>query len=212
MDQDDDLLILKDEVINAIKSLKDGKSPGNDNISSELLKHRGDAIVNVFTELCQKSWSMKKWPAQWTQYLVIPIPKKSNIRKCENYRILSLMSHSSKMLLRIILNRLNPQVERIISDEQAGFRKGKSTVEQIFNCRILMERHIESQKDLYHNCIDFKKAFDSVWHDGLWSSLQKYGINSNIISMIKALYCNSTSAVLINNIQGNTFKTTVGVR
>ena len=74
-----------------------------------------------------------------------------------------------------------------------------------------MERHIESQKDLYHSFIDFKKAFDRVWHDGLWSSLQKYGINSNIISMIKSLYCNSTSAVIINNIQGNTFKTTVGV-
>ena len=58
MDQYDDLPILKDEVINAIKSLKDGKSPGNDNISSELLKHGGDAIVNVFTELCQKSWYM----------------------------------------------------------------------------------------------------------------------------------------------------------
>ena len=67
-------------------------------------------------------------------------------------------------------------------------------------------------KDLYHNFIDFKKAFDRVWHDGLWTSLQKYGINSNIISMIKYLYCNSSSAVLINNIQGNTFKKTVGVR
>ena len=79
MDQDDDLPILKDEVINAIQRLKDGKSPGNDNISSELLKHGGNAIVNVFTELCQKSWSMKKCPAQWTQSLVIPIPKKGNL-------------------------------------------------------------------------------------------------------------------------------------
>ena len=68
---------------------------------------------------------MKKWPTQWTQSLVIPIPKKGNLRKCENYRTLSLISHSSKMLLRIILNRLNPQVERILSDEQAGFRKGR---------------------------------------------------------------------------------------
>ena len=102
MDQDDDLPILKDDVINAIKSLNDGKSPGNDNISSELLKHGGDAIVNVFTELCQKSWSMKKWPAQWTQSLVIPIPKKGNLRKCENYRTLSLISYSSTILLRII--------------------------------------------------------------------------------------------------------------
>ena len=67
MNQDDDLPILKDEVINAIKILKDGKLPRNDNISIELLKHGGDAIFNVFTELCQQLWSMKKWPAQWTQ-------------------------------------------------------------------------------------------------------------------------------------------------
>ena len=125
--------------------------------SNELQKHGGDAIVNVFTELCQQSWSMKKWLAQWTQSLVIPIPKKDNLGKCENYRTLSLISHSSKMLLRIILNRLNPQVEHILSDEQAGFRKGRSTVEQIFNCRILMERLIESQKDLYHNFTILRK-------------------------------------------------------
>ena len=71
MDQDDDLPILKDEVINAIRCLNDGKSPGHDNISKELLKHGEYAIINVFTELFQKSWSMKKWPAQWTQSLVI---------------------------------------------------------------------------------------------------------------------------------------------
>ena len=161
----------------------------------------------MFTEVYQKLWSMKKWPAQCTQSLVINIPKKVNLRKCENHRTLSLISHSSK----IILKRLNPQVERILSDERAGFRKGRSTVEQIFNCRILMERHIESQQDLYRNVIDIKKAFDRVWHDVLWSLLT-FGINSNIISMIKSLYCNSSSAVIINNIEGNTFKATVGVR
>ena len=103
-------------------------------------------IVNVFTELCQKSWSMKKWPAQWTQYLVIPIPKKGNLRQCENYRTLILISHSSKILLRIIINRLNPQVACILYDEQAGFCKGRSTVEHICNCRIIMERHIYREK------------------------------------------------------------------
>ena len=97
---------------------------------------------------------MKKLPAQYTQYLVIYIPKKVNLRKCENHRTLSLISHSSK----IILKRLNPQVERILSDERAGFRKGRSTVEQIFNCRILMEIHIESQQDLYRNFIYDKSS------------------------------------------------------
>ena len=94
---------------------------------------------------------------KWTESLIVPIPKKGNLRKCENYRTLSLICHSSKILLRIILNRLTSQAEEVLSEEQAGFRKGRSTTEQIFNCRNLIEKHLESQKDLYHNFIDFKK-------------------------------------------------------
>ena len=114
--------------------------------------------------------------------------------------------------MRIILNRITSQAEEVLSEEQAGFRKGRSTTEQIFNCRNLIEKHLESQKDLYHNFIDFKKAFDRVWHERLWSTLNKYGIDYNITLMIKSLYTNSTSAMLFNSIQGQMFKTTVGVR
>ena len=156
-DNVDELPILKSEVEDALLKLKEGKSPGIDNIPGELLKYGGDAIVNVFTELCQSSWSKKEWPKQWTESLIVPIPKKGNLRKCENYRTLSLICHSSKILLRIILNRLTSQAEEILSEEKAGFRKGRSTTEQIFNYRNLIEKHLESQKDLYHNFIDFKK-------------------------------------------------------
>ena len=100
----------------------------------------------------------------------------------------------------------------MLSEEQAGFRKGRSTVEQVFNCRNIIEKHLDSQKDLYHNCIDFKKAFDRVYHEGMWSALCKFGINNDIIMMIKSLYANSTSAVLLNNMAGPFFNTTVGLR
>ena len=75
---------------------------------------------------------------------------------------LSLIPHASKILLRIILNRLNPKDETILAEEQAGFRKSRSTIEQILNCRLLMEKHLENRKDVYHNFIDFKKAVDRV--------------------------------------------------
>ena len=110
------------------------------------------------------------------------------------------------------MNRLTSQAEEVLSEEQAGFRKGRSTTDQIFNCRHLIEKHLESQNDLYNNFIDFKKAFNRVWHEGLWSTLNKYGIDSNITLMIKSLYKNSTSAMLFNSIQGQMFKTIVGVR
>ena len=75
-----------------------------------------------------------------------------------------------------------------------------------------MEKHIETRKDVYHNFIDFKKAFDQVWHKGLWQSMANFGISQEIIHIIKSLYDNSSSVVLINNITGSFFNTTVGVR
>ena len=134
--------------------------------------HGGDAIKEAFTVLCQKIWTSKQWPKNWTQSLVIPLPKKGDLKKCQNYRTISLISYPSKVLLRIILNRLKPQSENVLAEKQAGFRSGRSTAEQILNCRLPIEKHLEHQKDLYHNFIDFKKAFDRVWHDGLWRALR----------------------------------------
>ena len=123
---EDSLPILESEVRNAILTLKNGKSPGPDNIPSELLKHGGESIIKIFQTICQQIWKTKKWPDQWTKSLIIPIPKKADSRKCSNYLTLNLISHSSKILLRIILNRLNPQAETILAEEQAGFRKSRS--------------------------------------------------------------------------------------
>ena len=204
--------ILREEVEAAIQTLAPGTSPGVDNIPAELLKNGGDEIVSALTTLCQQIWEQKKWPKEWTQSLVIPLPKKGNLRKCENYRTISLISHPSKIMLRIILNRLKTKAEELLSEEQAGFRPRRSTVEQIFSCRVLMEKHLQHQKDLYHNFIDFKKAFDRVWHDGLWHVLKKFNIEAGLIDMIKALYDNANSAVLLNNQLGDFFRTTVGVR
>ena len=85
-------------------------------------------------------------------------------------------------------------------------------MEQVFNCRIMAEKHIQHQKNLFHNFIDFKKAFDRVWHEGLWAVLEQFGFGHDIIGLIKALYENANSSVLLNNHLGVPFRTTVGVR
>ena len=103
----------------------------------------------------------------WTQSLVITLPKKGNLQQCQNYRPISLISHPSKIMLKVILNRLKPQAEKIIAEVQAGFRAGMSITEQIFNLRILCEKYLQHQQDLYYVFIDFKKAFDRVWHAAL---------------------------------------------
>ena len=84
-------------------------------------------------------------------------------------------------MLKIILNRLKPKAEKIIAEEQAGFRSGRSTTEQIFNVWILCEKYLQHQQDLYHVFIDFKKAFNRVWHAALWPTMKKYKISANLI-------------------------------
>ena len=112
----------------------------------------------------------------------------------------------------MLLNRLKPQAESIIAEAQAGFRSGRSTTEQIFNLRILCQGYLQHQQDLYHVFIDFKKAFDRVWHKALWSTMRLYNINANLIQVIENLYNKATSAVYLNGDIGDWFRTTVGVR
>ena len=85
-----------------------------------------------------------------------------HLKQCQNYQTISLISHPSKVMLKIILNRLKPQVEKIITEEQAGFRAGRSITEQIFNLLMLYEKYLQHQQDLYQVFIDFKRAFDRV--------------------------------------------------
>ena len=91
------------------------------------------------------------------------------------------MSKSQELL------RVKPQAE-IITEEKASFTAGRSTTEQIFNLGILCEKYLQHQQDLYHVFIDFKKAFDRVWHAALWATVKKYNFSFNIIRVIKNLY------------------------
>ena len=168
-------------------------------------------MIVILTAICNKIWKTGEWPTTWTQSLVITLPKKGNLQLCQNYRTISLISHPSKVMLKIILNRLQPQAEVIIAEEQAGFRAGRSTTDQIFNLRILCEKYLQHQQNLYHVFIDFTKAFDRVWHEALWAlwaTMRKYNINVGIIRAIENLHDKARSAVLFNGSTGEWFRTT----
>ena len=116
----------------------------------------------------------------------------------------------SNVMLKTILIRLKLQVGKIIAEEQADFRAGKSTTEQIFNLRILCEKYLQYQKDLYHVFTDFKKAYDRFWHAALLAT-KRYNISANFIRVMKKLYDKATSAVRFNSSIGDWFRTTAGV-
>ena len=136
-------------------------------------------MTTALFNICNQIWKKGKWPDNWTKSLIITLPKKGDLKVCNNYRTLSLISHPSKVLLRVILNRLKLQAKDIIAEEQAGFMKGRSTAEQIFNLRCIIEKYQEHQEELYHVFIAFKKAF-WVWHQTLLATMNKYNIDKNI--------------------------------
>ena len=108
---------------------------------------------------------------------------------------------------------MKPYVEAILSEEQAGFRPGRSTVEQVFALKMLIQHRIEENDGkVVAVFIDYKKAFDRVWHDGLFSVLQQYGIPRKLINIIMDLYSKAKSFITVNNNLTDWFETTISVR
>ena len=114
--------ILREEVESAVASMKRGKSAGVDNIPAELVQAGGETMIDVLIEICNRIWRTREWPTPWIQSLITTLPKKGNLLLCQNYRTISLISHSSKVMLKVTLNRLKPQADEIIAEEHAGFR------------------------------------------------------------------------------------------
>ena len=111
--------------------------------------------------ICQQIWKSQQWPQDWKKSVFIPIPKKGNAKECSNYRIIALISHASKVMLKILQARLQWYVNQELPDVQAGFRKGRRTRDQIANILWIIEKAREIQKNIYFCFIEYAKAF--VW-------------------------------------------------
>ena len=120
-------------------------------------------------------WKKEEWPKDWCRAVFIPLPKKGNLKDCANYRTISLISHASKVLLKIIINRMKRKLDQEISSTQAGFREGRGTRDQIVNIRNVMEKCKDHKLPLYMCFIDYSKAFDCVSHNQMWEIMKKMG-------------------------------------
>ena len=153
--------LLKSEVERAIKDTASQKTPGPDDVPIELIKNGGETTIKVMHQVSVSIWKTGKWPDDWTDALFVPLPKKGRLKQCSNYRTIALVSHASKIILRIILERIRLKTEKEIAIEQAGFRRGRGTRDQITNLRLLLEKALGHQQLVFMYFIDFKKAFDS---------------------------------------------------
>ena len=139
--------ILECEVKWALGRITTNKASEGDGIPTELSQIIKEDAVKVLHSICQQIWKTQQWPQDWNRSVFIPIPKKGNAKECSNYCRIALISHASKVMLKILQARLQHYVNRELPDVQAGFRKGRGTRDQIANIHVIVEKAREFQKN-----------------------------------------------------------------
>ena len=171
------------------------KASGGDGIPVELFQILKDDAVKVLQSTCQQIWKKQQWPQDGKRSVFIPIPNKGNANECSNYRTNALISHASKVMLKILLARLPQYMNRELPEVQAGFRKGRGTRDQIANIRWITEKAREFQKNIDFCFINYAKAFDCVDHNKLWKFLKEMGILDHLTCLLRNLYAGQEATV-----------------
>ena len=161
------------------------KVSGGDGIPVELFQILKDDAVTVLHSICQQIWKTQQWPQDWKRSVFILIPKKGNIKECSNQRTIALISHASKVMLKILQSRLQQYMDLELPDVQVGFRKGRGTRDQIANIYWIIEKARQFQKNIYFCFIDYAKAFDCVDHNNLWKILKEMGIPDHLTCLLR---------------------------
>ena len=141
--------ILECEVKRALESIAMKKASGGDRMPVELFQILKDDAVKVPHSICQQIWKTQQWPQNWKMSVFIPIPKKGNAKECSNCHTIALISHASKVMLKILQARLQQYVNCEPADVQAGFRKGRGTRDQIANIRWIIKKTRVPEKHLF---------------------------------------------------------------
>ncbi len=201
-----------EEISQALKQMKNGKAPGNDDISADLLKAGGLPVLRRLHEIFVDIWLNEEIVENWTLAILIRLFKnKGDKKQCDNYRGISLLVVVSKLFTRIILNRIQKLIDQQLLEQQAGFRSNRSTIDQIFIIKMIMEKSREFNKSLFMCFIDIQKAYDSVNRDLLWRICKHYGLTDKIIRLLKLTYKNTRAKVRINGELSESFVIENGV-
>ena len=145
--------------------------------------------------ICHQIWKTQQWPQDWKRSVFIPVPKKGNAKECSNSRTIAVISHTSKVMLKIPQARLQQYVNHQPPDVQTGFRKGRGNRDQIASIHWIIKKTREFQKNIYFCFIDYAKAFDFVDHNKLWKILKEMGIPDHLTCPLRNLYAGQETTV-----------------
>ena len=200
------------EIEIALRQLKNNKSPGDDGITTELLKAGGYPLLKELQGLFNSVIIQGITPKTWGESVVVLFFKKGDNTLLKNYRPISLLSHVYKLFSRVVTNRLARRFDEFQPPEQAGFRKGYSTVDHIHTLRQIVQKTEEYNLPLCLAFVDYEKAFDSIETWAVLESLQRCQIDSRYIEVLRSLYNAATITVQIQNHQTKPIQLRRGVR
>ena len=213
-DQFLDRVITLDEVKLVIKKAKLNKAPGEDRITYEFFKNATEDFLRVLTSAYNILFEKGSIEKSFVETIIFPIHKKGDINQCCNYRGISFMNVVAKIMMGIITERLYDWVDlnNVLNEYQAGFRKGYSTMDNIYNLSAIVNLKFEEGKKVYAFFVDFKAAFDTVARKSLIYKLNCLGVSSKIVKFIEAVYKESISAVWAGEELSDFFSTNSGVK
>ena len=203
---------LLSEVENAMKKLSSGKSPGLDGIPSELVKATGPYGVRMLHRLCISIWETCHWPEDWKIQEFVVLFKSGDPKLCSNYRTIALISHTSKILLLIIVDHLKRKLESEQPEEQAAYRKGRGTRDMLVCLQVLIEKVIAMNQQAFIMFIDYSKAFDSVCHSQLFNAFLEMGFPKHLVTLLQSLYVNQRAIIRWNGEHTSEFEIGKGAR
>jgi len=188
------------EVELAIGKLKNHKSPGIDQIPAELIKAGSRTICCAIHKPIISIRNKEELPEEWKESIIVPIYKKGDKTDCNNYRGVSLLPTTYKILSNILLSSLIPYAEEVIGYHQCGFRRNRSTTDHIFCIRQMLEKKWEPNEAVHQIFIDFKKAYDSVRRKVLYNILIEFGVPEKLVRLIKMCLTETYSRVRVGKI------------
>jgi sorting nexin-29 len=136
-------------------------------------------------------------PKDWRKSIIFPIHKKGDKLKCANYRGIALLCTVFKVFTNIIRRRLEPYMERIVGEYQGGFRAGRSTTDQLFTVKQILEKCWEYDIKVYQLYVDFKHAYDSVHRGKLYKIMHDFGIPDKLMRLVRATMTDTEAQVKI---------------
>jgi hypothetical protein len=201
-----------DEVVTAIGGLKNNKAPGLDGLPAELFKTGCDELHAKLHQLIVRVWTEEKLPDEWMIGLICPIHKKGCKMTCTNYRGISLLPSAYKVLSKILSSRLEPYAEAFVSEYQAGFRRQRSTSDQMFSIRQIVQKSYEMNVETLHLFIDFRAAYDSIDREGLWNIMAESRFPHKLIRLLKATLARVMCSVKVQGTTSGMFECKIGLR